>query len=127
MTLLRAHLNLSDRGWVMRDLPGRPWWVCRRFVLDHACAPLRVSQGGARTLGWRPAELSGDITHCALCMRRIRPMDVVVRLACGHVFHTLCHPGEKENGSGLVAWFCTGTVACPVCRAPLLGSDFVSV
>ncbi|CAN6451837.1 unnamed protein product [Victoria cruziana] len=56
-----------------------------------------------------------DQRKCVVCMSRMKEGEEVTKLGCGHLFHKTCLGG----------WFGFLNTNCPLCRAPLMGEEYV--
>ncbi|CAE7203568.1 RE1 [Symbiodinium sp. CCMP2592] len=60
-------------------------------------------------------EFHGHVNACSICLEEFRPGDIVCRMTCGHVFHSMC-VGEAAMRSDVLSET-EVVISCPNCRA----------
>ena len=93
----------ADFEAMWRGLPDR----LRRYVQpQHVPVPMSDAQWASTRQLTQQAEPQAGSDPCAICMEGFRARERLLRLPCGHLFHSACVRPWLER-----------TNTCPLCRA----------
>ena len=112
VTIIQQAKDLILSGWVMDDafLGDRAWVIGRYHNFNNITSYQRVRQQSYLKIKYGLLE---EQESCSICRDTFDEHDVVIHLACGHLFHVNC---PNSSNMGLLHWMNQDKDTCPMCR-----------